>query len=391
MTYDVIIAGGSFGGLAVAGELNGKVLLIDKDDIGTHQTSACATLVDSLRKLGCEDSILQTFDSIYINVLGKDIVLKFDYYFCTFDYQKFCQIMLKSGETEVIKAEVKGVKDNYVITDKDEFEGRILVDATGWRATLANSLRTQISADKKQHRFPQINSTVLKIGANQRLYQRQSASKKRLSFGLETIHPYPNDKLMFYWNPKILRKGVTWIFPAATETRFGIGSYTGETKLKRKLEEFLSDYKLQIHSLHGGYLPHKLGEPTAGHIFLVGDSAGQCLPLTGEGIRPALYFGQRCGRLIQKIIGKSISLEEGFTEYRSFVLKHASEYALLFRLQKFFTNIPDFLTVPILKFLKTEKIFPPVAERYRKAAVLEDRLEMVRTDRMDLAERGQSV
>lgn len=107
MRHDVVIVGGSFGGLAVARELKGKVLLIDKDEIGTHQTSACATLVGSLQKLGCEDSILQTFDPIFINVLGKDIAFKFGYSFSTFDYQKFCQAMLKSIEAEIIKAKVK--------------------------------------------------------------------------------------------------------------------------------------------------------------------------------------------------------------------------------------------------------------------------------------------
>ena len=28
-------------------------------------------------------------------------------------------------------------------------------------------------------------------------------------------------------------------------------------------------------------------------VFFVGDSAGHCLPLTAEGIRTALYFGDR--------------------------------------------------------------------------------------------------
>lgn len=347
LVYDVIIAGGSFGGLAVARELEGRILLIDKAEIGVNQTSACVTLVDTLQKLGCEDSILQTFDPIFINVLGKDIAFEFGYSFCTFDYQKFCQIMLKSIEAEIINAKVKGVKGNSVITDKGEFEGRILVDATGWRAVLANSLRVKNN-------------------------RNDFASKRRLSFGFETVIEHSDDKLKFYWNPNALRKGVTWVFPVGEETRFGIASYVGETKLHRKLEGFLDGYKLGINSLHGGYFPHKLRQPVTGSIFLVGDSAGHCLPLTGEGIRPALYFGQRCGRVIQKIIDKEITLEEGLAEYRSFALKHAFEYVLFFRLQKFFTNIPDFLTLLILEYLKREKIFSPLASRYRKVAVLKE-------------------
>jgi glycine/D-amino acid oxidase-like deaminating enzyme len=43
-SWDVIIAGASFAGLAAAVELAGshRVLLIDRDQIGASQTSACA-------------------------------------------------------------------------------------------------------------------------------------------------------------------------------------------------------------------------------------------------------------------------------------------------------------------------------------------------------------
>jgi len=43
--YDAIIVGASFAGLAVASRLRGNVLIIDKKDIGTGQTSACGTLL----------------------------------------------------------------------------------------------------------------------------------------------------------------------------------------------------------------------------------------------------------------------------------------------------------------------------------------------------------
>ncbi|NIW91899.1 MAG: hypothetical protein GWN20_03100 [Phycisphaerae bacterium] len=43
--YDVIIAGASFAGLAVANQLSGhKVLLIDRKPNGAGQTSACGTI-----------------------------------------------------------------------------------------------------------------------------------------------------------------------------------------------------------------------------------------------------------------------------------------------------------------------------------------------------------
>jgi flavin-dependent dehydrogenase len=38
----------------------------------------------------------------------------------------------------------------------------------------------------------------------------------------------------------------------------------------------------------------------ASDVFCVGDSAGHCLPLTGEGIRPAAYFAQQLADLLNR-------------------------------------------------------------------------------------------
>lgn len=42
--YDVIVVGASFAGLAVASRLRGRMLLVDHQEIGAGQTSACAYL-----------------------------------------------------------------------------------------------------------------------------------------------------------------------------------------------------------------------------------------------------------------------------------------------------------------------------------------------------------
>ena len=58
MKYDAIIVGASFAGLTVASRLRGNVLLIDKKEIGTGQTSACGTLLNVPQELECMDSVL---------------------------------------------------------------------------------------------------------------------------------------------------------------------------------------------------------------------------------------------------------------------------------------------------------------------------------------------
>ncbi len=49
--YDIIIAGASFAGLAVASRItDGKVLLIGRKKIGTRQQSACGTTIKMVKE-----------------------------------------------------------------------------------------------------------------------------------------------------------------------------------------------------------------------------------------------------------------------------------------------------------------------------------------------------
>ena len=66
-----------------------------------------------------------------------------------------------------------------------------------------------------------------------------------------------------------------------------------------------------------------------GRLFAVGDAAGQCLPLTAEGIRPALYFGVECGRIVQQIFDGRLGLSEGLERYRGLVDRHRHAYRIL--------------------------------------------------------------
>ena len=64
-------------------------------------------------------------------------------------------------------------------------------------------------------------------------------------------------------------------------------------------------------------------------MFAVGDAAGQCLPLTAEGIRPALYFGSECGRIVQRVLDGAISLESGLDAYARLVERYRRAYRVL--------------------------------------------------------------
>ena len=304
--YDVIIAGASFAGLAVASKIkNKKVLLIDREDIGSHIISACGTLVKTMKKIKCEKAIIQTFDTATIHTKNKEIDIHLPEKFCTIDFNKFCKLFNKQNNAEFLKADIRKTDGKIVYTSKGNFKSDIIVDCTGWRAILASSLNKEYFDDKM------------------------------LSFGIETEISYKkDDKLIFFLNPDIIKNGAAWLFPCGDRARFGIGSYKGDTKLVLNLNKFVESYNLKIGKIHGGYFCYCLKEPIVKNIFVVGCAAGQTLPLTGEGIRRSINFGLICGEIIDKIADKKITLEHGQGEYKKIVLKHKDSYQKLLNIQE---------------------------------------------------------
>lgn len=72
----------------------------------------------------------------------------------------------------------------------------------------------------------------------------------------------------------------------------------------------------------------------------MGDAAGQCIPLTGEGIRPAVYFGAVVARLAQKVLTGELTEQEAMTMYQKFVERHRVGYRFLLAAQKILPGLP---------------------------------------------------
>lgn len=310
--YDVIIAGASFGGLAVATQIKGRVLLIDPYPIGENQVSACATLFEVPECLGLMKSVLQIHHEIELHTPSLTRIIDVSSNpFCTFDYRRFCQGMAESTSARFLLSRVLACKGDRVITTQSEFAGEILVDATGWRRVLGDSLQPC-----KDH-------------------------KKLLSFGIETVIPRQGEKLCFWFNPGTISTELAWFFPAGTDSRVGVGTYTQKGRLGGALEGFLEGLGVsQAKERHGGYFPSAMGWPVQDYLFLVGDAAGQCLPMTGEGIRPAIYFGLILGAIIQQILDGVMSLSEGLLSYRKIVLSHRKLYRYLRFFQYLLVSLP---------------------------------------------------
>lgn len=321
--YDVIITGSSFAGLAVASRIkSGKVLLISPEEVGENCKSACGTILEMIEDLGFEKAVLQVHQKIILHLSRSNLVYFLKKPFCVVDSYKLLRGLSKMGKAEKLKARAEDFDGKVVKTDKGNFQARIFVDASGPK------------------------------------------SGNHLSFGLETIVEYQEEGLHFWYEPKIFPKGIFWLFPQGKTSRFGVGSYQGKTNLRPYLDEFLARFGLKADKLHGGYFPHRLRKPVEGEIFRIGDAAGQCLPITGEGIRPAIVFGQKCGEVIENIFLGKITLKQGLSKYQDFVLKRKFFYEIMYWIQEFLISLPENLFYPLSWLVSKKPITSFVLNRY---------------------------
>ncbi|MGH2373273.1 MAG: NAD(P)/FAD-dependent oxidoreductase [bacterium] len=292
-SYDVIIAGASFAGLAVARALSSRsrVLVVDRQPLGEGVTSACAAPVGTVRVMGAETSIIQIHTALVIHTPGGSTTWPLPEPFCTFDYSRFCHAAAAGTRATFLQASVHGYDRRCVLTSEGSREGHLLVDATGPRAALAG------------HGRP-----------------------RHVAFGLESEIPRRVDPgLHFYFVPEI-RDGYAWAFPCGEHTRFGVISYRGRTKVLPALNRFMARFDARPGNVHGGFLATGWTSGAVRGVFTVGDAAGQCLPVSGEGIRTAVLAGTHCGELVQQVLDGALSETAAQTAYREFIAADRRRY-----------------------------------------------------------------
>lgn len=327
MKYDVVIVGGSFAGLAAASQLRGSTLIIDRKPIGAGQRSACATPLRVPLALGLKQSVLQVHDRALFHFGQHTFELPGTEPFCTFDYGSFCQGLYSRTSADFLQASVRAVRVEgserlTVSSSAGEFIARYVMDASGWSAVAASSLDSRFQ------------------------------SARGLGFGLETTVSHQDGRLHL-WLDRGLHPGrVGWLFPCGEHSRVGLASYTGDGVKGERVADFALNFGPGARSLHGGYFPVKLRSPVVGPLFLVGDAAGQCLPLTAEGIRPAIYFGQQCGALLQLVLDERLTLAQAQSAYRRLQHGYRPNYRWLLRHQRETTRLPAVVLAWVMKLAK---------------------------------------
>lgn len=336
---DVLIVGGSFAGLAVANQLRGfRVTILDPKPIGSGQTSACGTPLPVLEHWGMTDSVLQVHDRLVLHTGHRTREFRSPYEWCTFDYEKFCQDLFTKSKAEFVQAAATGYRDGRVQTNLGKFNAECIVDASGWRASLASCI-------------PQLFS-----------------QKYRSSFGLETTLASSQIReikgMHFWYDRELLKDSMGWVFPRGESTSFGIGSYKGITRLIEPLKTLTDKFDLTPDKTHGTRIPSELRRPIVGPIFVVGDAAGMCIGLTAEGIRPSLYFGEACGRIIRQVLEGELNLEAGLTKYSEFVEGKRSFFDILFFAQSILTRLPRKSIEWIVRLISNDPLRTWLFEKY---------------------------
>jgi hypothetical protein len=286
--------------------LGDGALLVDPQPVGEGQTSACAAPLSVLEALGAHASMQQRHDELVLHMLGREVRWALPEPYAAFDYRACCLAARNGARAPLLRASVQGRHGKTVLTSEGEVSARILIDCTGWRAALAEPRGARTPAHPRA-----------RLG-------------RYLAFGLEAeVQAGFQPGLHFYFWPEIVRDGYAWVFPAGKVARVGLLSYYGRTRLGPTLDRFLRRLGLPPGPRHGGFLRADLHRPVVDDVFVVGDAGGQCLPLTGEGIRTAVWAGQACGRLVRGVLGGTIGLPEAVGRYQALVRRQQRRYRAL--------------------------------------------------------------
>jgi menaquinone-9 beta-reductase len=306
---DVLVCGASFAGLTIARELAGsgaRVLVIDRYQIGERQTSACAMPTRWLNAMELQSSHRQTFDELVVHTPFRTARWSLPWSFSTFDYRELCALLwaqASDANIEFETATVTGRDGTTVQTDRGALRAPLIVDGLGWRRVLSNGATIQ-------------------------------PPNARLSRGLE-VHPHVGGQEMELWvDPRYVRAGYSWSFPADGELRVGVGSFWPSHHVKQPTVKLAGDLGVAAERYQGNWIPHQLRPAVEDGVFFVGDSAGHCLPLTAEGIRTALYFGLACGRELRAVVEGRRTRESALARYGAFSAAHARKFNWMLRVQQ---------------------------------------------------------
>jgi flavin-dependent dehydrogenase len=246
-----------------------------------------------------------------------------------FDYRELCALLHAAGEARFETAKVERRTADGVMTDRGELRAPLVVDACGWRRVLGEPG-----------------------------YQPPDAP---LSRGLEVhaAHDGGGDELHCWVERGLVRRGYGWSVPAGGEVRVGVGSYDPRRHVREATVALAEREEREPGRFQGNWFPHRLRPAADGRTFFVGDAAGHCFPLSGEGIRTAFYFGIACGRELREVVAGRRPAREALARYAAFSDRHAPAFRRALALQRLVPALPPRVLAAGLRAVAAQ----PLADR----------------------------
>jgi flavin-dependent dehydrogenase len=328
---DVVICGASFAGLAVARELalggdRPDVLVLDRYEIGERQTSACAVPTPWMAAMGVEGAARQELPGMSFSTPHGRARYRLPWSWTAFDYRTLCALLWEQcGDARFETAVVHGRTGDVVHTDRGDVTAPLLVDAAGWRRVLAD---------------PHVQPP-----------------EATLSRGLE-VHPHDDGgtDLDLWLDRGLIRRGYGWSVPAAGERRVGTLSYDPRDHVKEPTRALAGELGVDTVRYQGNWFPHALRDATVAGAFCVGDSAGHCFPLSGEGIRTAFHFGIACGRQLSAVLDGHQSRDEALRRYTQFHEDHRPAFRRAAALQRLIPALPAPVLSRLLRLMSAQPL-----------------------------------
>jgi hypothetical protein len=228
------------------------------------------------------------------------------------------------GETSLSGDPARRSRPATIHTDRGDITAPLIVDALGWRRIL---------------------------GPGENVQPPEAA----ISRGLE-VHPHGGGTDLDIWiDRSLVREGYAWSVPAAGEQRVGVGSYEPRDHVKEPTVEIARRLEVDAVRYQGNWFPHRLRPAAEDGVFFVGDSAGHCFPLSGEGIRTAFYFGIACGRELRAVLAGEQTREQALNAYGRFSRGHAPAFAWALALQRAIPHIPPRALTALLAVMGRER------------------------------------